>query len=145
MVQLLSIAQDPMLIPSSPHLNGFNILSVAAFKPSMLLSHYTASKWAVRGLTMSFALEMAPHKITVNGYAPGIVGTDMWELIDEEMSKKRGVKKGETIKKWSEELIALRRTSVPSDVSNLVSFLSSPDSDYMTGQTIVVDGGMVYT
>ncbi|KAF2502991.1 3-oxoacyl-reductase [Lophium mytilinum] len=119
--------------------------SVAAFKPSHMLSHYTASKWAVRGFTMSFALEMAAHKITVNAYAPGVVGTAMWDLIDEEMGKKTGAKRGETIKKWSEELIALGRTSVPSDVSNLVSFLSGPDSDYMTGQTIVVDGGMVYT
>ncbi|KAF2817276.1 acetoin dehydrogenase-like protein [Mytilinidion resinicola] len=125
--------------------NVRNKHSVAAFKPSHMLSHYTASKWAVRGLTISFALEIAAHKITVNAYAPGVVGTAMWDLINEEMGKKTGAKKGETIKKWSEELIALGRTSVPSDASNLVSFLSDPDSDYTTGQTILVDGGMVYT
>lgn len=119
--------------------------SIAAFKPSPLLSHYTASKYAVRGLTQAFALELGTHKITVNAFAPGIVGTAMWELIDEEMGKLKGVAKGETFKKWTGDLIALGRSSVPSDVSNVVSFLSSPDSDYMTGQTLIVDGGIVYT
>jgi NAD(P)-dependent dehydrogenase (short-subunit alcohol dehydrogenase family) len=49
--------------------------SIVAFKPFAMLSHYSASKWAVRGFTQAFAMEMAEHKITVNGYAPGIVGT----------------------------------------------------------------------
>jgi NAD(P)-dependent dehydrogenase (short-subunit alcohol dehydrogenase family) len=48
--------------------------SIVAFKPFPLLSHYSASKWAVRGLTQAMAMEMAEHKITVNAYAPGIVG-----------------------------------------------------------------------
>jgi len=84
-------------------------------------------------------------------YAPGIVGTAMWDLIDEEIGKKRGdqlgevIKKGETIKKYTKELIALGRTSVPEDVAKLVSFLASRDSDYITGQTQVVDGGIIMT
>lgn len=65
-------------------------------------------------------MEMAPHKITVNGYAPGIVGTAMWDLIDEELGKMKGAQKGETIKKYSEDLIALGRTSVPEDVAKCV-------------------------
>ena len=119
--------------------------SIVAFKPFALLSHYSASKWAVRGMTQAFAMEMATHKITVNAYAPGIVGTAMWDLIDEELGKKKGAKKGDTIKKYSSELIALGRTSVPEDVSSTVSFLASKDSDYMTGQTIVIDGGIIFT
>jgi len=67
--------------------------SIVAFKPFPMLSHYSASKWAVRGFTQAFAMEMAEHKITVNGYAPGIVGTAMWDLIDEELGKKTGAKK----------------------------------------------------
>ena len=114
-----------------------------AFKPFAMLSHYSASKFAVRGFTQAFAMEMAQYRITVNGYAPGIVGTAMWDLIDEELGKKTGAKKGDTIKKYSEELIALGRTSVPEDVSKCVSYLASPDSDYMTGQTLVIDGGIV--
>ena len=69
----------------------------------------------------------------------------MWDLIDEELGKKKGAAKGDTIKKYSGELIALGRTSVPEDVAKLVSFLSSRDSDYITGQTQVVDGGIIMT
>jgi len=119
--------------------------SIVAFKPFALLSHYSASKWAVRGLTQAYAMEMAEHHITANAYAPGIVGTAMWDLIDEELGKKRGAQKGETIRKYSEELIALGRTSVPEDVAKLVSFLASRDADYITGQTQVVDGGIIFT
>lgn len=128
--------------------NGGKIIgaaSIVAFKPFPMLSHYSASKWAVRGLTQAYAMEMAEHKITVNAYAPGIVGTAMWELIDEELAKKEGAKKGEIIKKYTEDLIALKRTSVPEDVAKMVSFLGSPDSDYVTGQTMVVDGGIIFT
>lgn len=118
--------------------------SIVSFKPFALLSHYSASKWAVRGLTQAFAMEMAEHKITVNAYAPGIVGTAMWDLIDEELAKKAGKKKGEMIKQYS-DLIALGRTSVPEDVAKVVSCLASPDADHVTGQTWVVDGGIIFT
>ncbi|KAK4985018.1 hypothetical protein LTR50_006238 [Elasticomyces elasticus] len=119
--------------------------SIVAFKPFTLLSHYSSSKWAVRGLTQAYAMEMAEHNITANAYAPGIVGTAMWDLIDKELGKKTGAKIGDTIKKYSDELILLGRTSVPEDVANLVAFLASRDSDYITGQTQVVDGGIVFT
>jgi NAD(P)-dependent dehydrogenase (short-subunit alcohol dehydrogenase family) len=96
-------------------------------------------------MTQAFAMEMAEHKITVNAYAPGIVGTAMWDLIDEKMGERTGAKKGDTIKKYSEDLIALGRTSVPEDVSGVVSFLAGKDSDYMTGQTVIVDGGICFS
>lgn len=119
--------------------------SIVGFRPFALLSHYSASKWAVRGLTQAFAMEMAQYGITVNAYAPGIVGTAMWDLIDEELGKRQGREKGETMKKYTRDLVALGRTSVPEDVSALVSFLAGPDSAYVTGQTLVVDGGIVFT
>jgi NAD(P)-dependent dehydrogenase (short-subunit alcohol dehydrogenase family) len=119
--------------------------SIVAFKPFALLSHYSAAKWAVRGLTQAYAMEVAEHNITVNAYAPGIVGTAMWDLIDAELAKKKGHKKGDMIKKYVNELTALGRVSVPEDVSNLVSFLASSDSNFITGQTQVVDGGIIYT
>lgn len=90
-------------------------------------------------------MEMAAHNITVNAYAPGIVGTAMWDLIDEELGKTTGRQRGETIRKYTEELIALGRTSVPEDVSKVVGFLAGRDSDYVTGQTSVVDGGIIFT
>lgn len=104
--------------------------SIVGFKPFPLLSHYSATKWAVRGLTQAYAMELAEHNITCNNYAPGIVGTAMWDLIDEKLGEKSGAKKGETIKKYSEDLIALKRTSTPEDVAKLVSFLAGSDSDY---------------
>lgn len=114
-------------------------------KPFPLISHYCTSKWAVRGLTQGYASTFAQNGITCNGYAPGIVGTNMWEEIDEGLVKAKGGKKGDYVKKYTEEMVALGRTSVPEDVANFVSFLAGGDSDYMTGQTVVVDGGIVYT
>jgi NAD(P)-dependent dehydrogenase (short-subunit alcohol dehydrogenase family) len=119
--------------------------SIVGFKPFALLSHYSASKWAVRGLTQAYAMELAEHHITVNAYAPGIVGTAMWELIDGKLAKKHGTPKGSMLKKYVDELTALGRVSVPKDVAKLVSFLASSDSDFVTGQTQVVDGGIIYT
>lgn len=108
-----------------------------------MFSHYSASKFAVRGFTQAFAMELVKHKITVNGYAPGIIGTAMMDSIDEELGKKTGAKKGEVFANYS-NFVALGRTSVPEDVAKTVSYLASPDSDYMTGQTLVINGGIVF-
>lgn len=128
---------------------GYKIIgcaSIVAFKPFPLLSHYSASKWAVRGLTQGFAMEVAKHKIQVNAYAPGIVGTAMWDVIDEKLGEIEGRPRGETIKKYVGELTAMGRTSTPDDVAKVVGgFLCGGDSDFMTGQTVVVDGGIIYT
>lgn len=128
---------------------GYKIIgcaSIVAFKPFPLLSHYSASKWAVRGLTQGFAMEVARHKIQVNAYAPGIVGTSMWELIDEKLGEIEGRPRGETVKKYSTELTAMGRVSTPEDVAKVVGgFMCNSDSDFVTGQTLVVDGGIIYT
>ncbi|KAK2759418.1 hypothetical protein FQN54_002896 [Arachnomyces sp. PD_36] len=120
--------------------------SIVGFKAFATLGIYSASKWAVRGLTQAMAMEMAGHRITVNSYAPGIVGTAMWDQIDEKLGELDGREKGESIKKYSSELIALGRTSEPEDVAGLVGgFLATGDSDYVTGQTMLVDGGIIFT
>lgn len=118
--------------------------SIAAHKGFAMLGHYSASKWAVRGLTQAAAQEWAEYGITVNAYCPGIVGTAMWDLIDEELAKHMGLQKGEALKQYS-ELIALGRVEEPEDVAAFVSYLASRDSDYMTGQSVMIDGGIVFS
>lgn len=117
--------------------------SIAGHNGFAMLGVYSATKFAVRGLTQAAALELAPFGITVNAYAPGIVGTGMWEQIDERLSEYNGAPRGENFKKYAEG-VALGRPSVPEDVASLVSYLAGPDSDYMTGQTPIIDGGIVY-
>ncbi|KAM0420295.1 hypothetical protein ACHAPT_011956 [Fusarium lateritium] len=139
------IAQGPVPKGST----GYKIIgasSIAAYKPFPLLAHYRASKGAVRSLTQVFAIEMAEHKINVNCYAPGIVGTAMWEHIDRTLGKMQGRAEGQTIQKYVTELTAMGRVSVPDDVAKVVGgFLCGPDSEFVTGQNIVVDGGIVFT
>lgn len=118
--------------------------SIVAHRPFALLGHYSASKWAVRGLTQAAAMEWAKYGITVNAYCPGIVGTAMWDLIDEKLAESEGIRKGQAIEKYS-NLIHLGRVSVPEDVASYVSYLASPDSDYMTGQSVMIDGGIQFS
>lgn len=106
------------------------------------LGHYSATKFGVRALTQAAAKELAQHGITANAYCPGIVDTDMWELIDEKLGGYLGLEKGQALKKYS-ELITLGRVQTPEDVAGFVSYLAGPDSDYMTGQSVMIDGGIV--
>lgn len=105
---------------------------------------YAASKAAVRSLTQSFAMELAKDNITVNAYAPGHIDTPMWEKVDETMSTVNGLPKGENFERMK-GTITLGRTGVPEDVSRVVSFLASEDSNYVTGQTMLVDGGIFFS
>ncbi|CCH45949.1 3-oxoacyl-[acyl-carrier-protein] reductase [Wickerhamomyces ciferrii] len=120
-----------------------NAGSIASHQGFGALGLYSASKFAVKGITQSAAKELASRKITVNAYCPGIVLTPMWDLIDEKMGSYTGTPKGETLKQYIEG-IALGRGATPQDVANLVSFLASEKSDYITGQSFLVDGGLVY-
>ena len=109
------------------------------------MSAYSASKFAVRGLTQAYALELAPRNITVNSYAPGIIDTKIWEQIDADGAERLGVRKGEVMKKYVRDMTALGRTGRAEDVAKLVSFLAGSDSDFVTGQTKIVDGGIVFS
>lgn len=120
-----------------------NACSIAGHQSFPMMGLYSATKFSVRGFTQAAAKELAKDNITVNAYCPGIVATDMWTRIDEAMVKYQGGKKGDAFKK-AVEGIALGRSEGPADIGNLVSFLASPNSDYMTGQAICIDGGIIF-
>lgn len=120
-----------------------NACSIAGHESFDLLGVYCASKFSVRALTIAAAKELAKHNITVNGYCPGVAGTKMWDRIDAEMGKHLGLKPGEAFEKFSAGIL-MGRTQVPEDVASLVHYLASEDSDYMTGQSLIIDGGMVF-
>lgn len=108
------------------------------------ISIYSASKFAVRGLTQSAAQELAHRGITVNAWSPGTVKTPMLDSVVHAEAKAAGETYEEALAK-REKSITIGRLSTPGDVANVVSFLAGPDSNYITGQSIVVDGGMVFS
>ncbi|QBP18116.1 (S)-acetoin forming diacetyl reductase [Acetilactobacillus jinshanensis] len=107
------------------------------------LTDYGASKFAIRGVTQTTAQELAKFGITVNAYCPGIVKTPMMKDIAVKVAKNANKPVEWGWKQFSKN-IALGRLSTPQDVANLVSFLASQKSNYITGQSILVDGGMVF-
>ena len=120
-----------------------NASSIAGHGGFAMLGMYSATKFAVRALTQAAAEEFASDGITVNAYCPGIVGTDMWVEIDKRFAELTGTPIGATYKKYVEG-IALGRAETPEEVAAFVSYLAGPDSDYMTGQAPLIDGGLVY-
>jgi 3-oxoacyl-[acyl-carrier protein] reductase len=108
-----------------------NITSVVGIAGNGGQTNYAASKAGIIGMTKSLAKEVAPRGITVNAVAPGFVGTDMTADLSDEV-------KGKAV-----EAIPLGRMGTPEDIAQAVAFLASPGATYITGQTLVVDGGMV--
>ena len=118
--------------------------SVAAHRAGALQGAYSASKFAVRGLTQAAAQELARYGITANVYSPGVVQTPMWEGIDDALTTRRGAPAGSAMAGMLAS-IPLGRLETPDDVAGVVSFLASSDAAYLTGQSIVVDGGMWFS
>jgi acetoin reductase-like protein len=117
-----------------------NVASQAGRRGEAWVLTYCASKAAVISMTQSMALALAPHKINVNGIAPGIVDTPFWVEVDKQFAKLFGWEIGEPKRKFVES-IPLGRIEQPEDVTGAAIFLASSDSDYMTQQTLNVDGG----
>lgn len=120
-----------------------NAASLAGVEASALQSAYSASKFGIRGLTQSAAKELATDQITVNAYNPGIVRTPLRDGIDEKTAKIKGL----TVKQQqanSLEEISLGREGQPEDVAEVIAWFASPSAAYITGQSILVDGGMKF-
>lgn len=109
--------------------------------PNLML--YSSSKFAVRGMTQIAARDLAGDGITVNAYAPGIVRTPMMMDIAHQVGKNAGKDDEWGMQTFAKD-ITMKRLSEPEDVAAVVSFLAGEDSNYITGQTIIVDGGMQF-
>jgi 3-oxoacyl-[acyl-carrier protein] reductase len=107
-----------------------NLSSTAAEFASRGQVNYAASKGGINGLTRALAKELAPRNVRVNAVAPGMIETDMSQVI-------RGIA-GDQIKK----MIPLKRIGQPSEIAAAVAFLASDDAAYLTGQVLRVDGGL---
>ena len=117
-----------------------NIASQAGRRGEPLVLTYCASKATVISMTQSMALALAPHQITVNAIAPGIVDTPLWESNDRRFAELLGMEIGEP-KRTFVATIPLGRIEQPEDVAGMAAFLASDDAGYITQQCYNVDGG----
>jgi len=111
-----------------------NIASVAMGQQGIgfaNIAHYCASKGGVVGMTEALAVELAPYNIRVNAIAPGMIETPMIDPIKSDPKSLEGLL----------SRVPMRRVGKPQEISNMVLFLSSEASSYMTGSTVVIDGG----
>lgn len=121
----------PLVMPMIKMRCGGRIItvtSVSAITGNRGQVNYSAAKSGLIGATKSLSLELAKRNITVNSVAPGIIETDMSTSVDEEIIR---------------QVVPMRRRGRPEEVASLIKYLFSPDSSYITGQTISVNGGMI--
>ncbi|MBS4729805.1 glucose 1-dehydrogenase [Mycobacterium sp. SM1] len=115
---------DPMTIAGGGSI--INVSSIEGLRGAPWVHGYVASKWAVRGLTKSVALELAPQKIRVNSIHPGFIRTPMTKYLPD-----------------NTVTVPLGRPGAPTEVSTFVVFLASDESSYATGAEFVIDGGLI--
>ena len=119
-----------------------NTASIASRQGFDNVAPYCASKFAVVSLTQSAARDLAKHNITVTGFAPGVVATEMWEEVDRDLMEiGASSRPGEAMEEFAADILK-GRVADPGDITGTTTFLASKDSDYMTGQIVMIDGGM---
>jgi NAD(P)-dependent dehydrogenase (short-subunit alcohol dehydrogenase family) len=117
-----------------------NMSSQAGRRGEPLVGVYCASKAAVISITQSAGLDLIKHRINVNGIAPGVVDTPMWNEVDAMFAKYENLPPGEK-KRRVGEAVPFGRMGTPEDHAGAAVFLASADSDYVVAQTLNVDGG----
>ena len=124
-----------------------NMASNAAKQASPLGSAYSASKFAVLGLTQASALDLAPYKITVNAVCPGPTNTDRTDYAERARAEAEGISVEELrarVVAGTGQRVPLGRMGEPEDVANLVAFLVSDEASFITGQAYNVNGGILF-
>jgi meso-butanediol dehydrogenase/(S,S)-butanediol dehydrogenase/diacetyl reductase len=117
-----------------------NTASIAGRQGFSSFAPYSAAKAAVISLTQAGARALAEHGITVNGFAPGVVATPLWTKLDRELEE---IGEGQNGFDSMSSGILLGRPADPQDIVPTGIFLAAPDSDYVTGQIIPIEGGMI--
>jgi NAD(P)-dependent dehydrogenase (short-subunit alcohol dehydrogenase family) len=117
-----------------------NFSSQAGRRGEALVAVYCASKAAVISLTQSAGLALIKHKINVNGIAPGVIDTPMWDHVDAQFAKYENLPLGEK-KRQVGLAVPYGRMGFPEDIAGAAVFLASADADYIVAQTLNVDGG----
>ena len=117
-----------------------NTASIAGRTGFPSFAPYSASKASVISLTQAGARALAEHKITVNAFAPGVVATPLWTTLDKDLED---IGEGDSGFDSMAAGILLGRAAEPEDIAPTALFLASSDSDYITGQTMAIDGGMI--
>lgn len=119
-----------------------NSASIASRQGFDNVAPYCASKFGVVAMTQSGARDLAQHDITVTGFAPGVVATEMWEQVDKDLMEIGAAERpGQAMEEFSSDILK-GRVAAPEDITGTTTFLASKDSDYMTGQIVMIDGGM---
>jgi NAD(P)-dependent dehydrogenase (short-subunit alcohol dehydrogenase family) len=117
-----------------------NFSSQAGRRGEALVAVYCASKAAVISITQSAGLALIKHGINVNGIAPGVIDTPMWDHVDSLFAKYEGLQPGEK-KRSVGQAVPYGRMGLPEDMTGAALFLASTDADYIVAQTLNVDGG----
>jgi len=131
------------VVPTMIAQNGGKIVNIggtSGLRGYPMRTSYSASKWAVRGITRTVALELGKHNINVNAVCPGIVETPRMMKLCETKARVRGWTVEEVYDEYVQDM-ALKRVTTPQDVANAVLFMASDDARQITGQHIAVDGG----
>jgi 3-oxoacyl-[acyl-carrier protein] reductase/meso-butanediol dehydrogenase/(S,S)-butanediol dehydrogenase/diacetyl reductase len=119
-----------------------NISSLAGREGQAQYGGYTPGKFAVVGLTQALAKELAPYKVTVNAICPGSTDTDMMDGTFGRTEARMGLPQG-AIKQMVHTFIPLGRQAEPAEMASVVAYLASDAASYITGQSIMVDGGIL--
>ena len=119
-----------------------NTASIASRQGFDNVAPYCASKFGVVAMTQSGARDLAKHGIVVTGFAPGVVATEMWEEVDRDLLEIGAAERpGQAMEEFASGILK-GRVATPDDITGTTTFLASRDSDYMTGQIVMIDGGM---